>query len=83
MKIHELISRPIIRNDQSEEFLNKMSDNEIMQWEMEISQSLIADGVKQQFPEWNAAFLSKLIDWSIMYDIIKENEQTRNDIRTI
>ena len=31
IEIEELIKRPIIRSDKPEEFLNKMTDNEIRQ----------------------------------------------------
>lgn len=34
--IPELVDRPIIRNDKSEEFLNKMTDEEIQEWEKQI-----------------------------------------------
>ena len=72
--IKELIKRPIIRNDQSEEYLNKMTYEEILQWEAEIDQSLLAAGVDKKFPDWNAAFLGKIIDRSILYDLMKLGE---------
>ena len=53
--IEELIKRPIIRNDKPEEFLNKMTDDEIRQWEIEVEQTLLKEGVVQKFPDWNAA----------------------------
>lgn len=67
IKIEELIKRPIIRNDKSEEFLNKMTDDEIRQWENEVKQNLLEQGVVQKFPDWNVAFLAKSIDTSILY----------------
>ena len=72
LKLMELINRPIIRNDKSCEFLNKMTDEEIKTWEKEIEQNLIEEGVPQKFPEWNAAFLAKEIDYEIMYEIFKD-----------
>jgi hypothetical protein len=72
--IKELIKRPIIRNDHSEEYMNKMTDEEILQWEAEIDQSLLAEGVDKKFPDWNAAFLAKIIDRSILYNLMKLGE---------
>ena len=69
--IEELIKRPIIRDDRPEEFLNKMTDDEIRQWETEVEQNLLEDGVIQKFPDWNAAFLAKSIDRSILYNLFK------------
>jgi hypothetical protein len=74
IKIEELIKRPIIRDDKSEEFLNKMNDDEIKQWEDEIEQKLLLEGVPQKFPEWNAAFMSKEIDMGILYNLLKKYE---------
>lgn len=69
--IEELVKRPIIRNDRPEEFLNKMTDDEIRQWEIEVEQNLLEEGVVQKFPDWNAAFLAKSIDRSILYNLFK------------
>jgi len=69
--IEELIKRPIIRNDKPEEFLNKMTDDEIRQWEIEVEQTLLKEGVVQKFPDWNAAFLAKSIDRGILYNLFK------------
>lgn len=72
LTIEQLISRPIIRNDNSHEFLNKMTDEEIRQWEKEIEHNLIEEGVSKKFPDWNAAIVSKVIDTDIIYIIIKK-----------
>lgn len=69
--IEELIKRPIIRNDKPEEFLNKMTDDEIRQWEIEVEQNLLEEGVVQKFPDWNAAFFAKCIDRGILYNLFK------------
>lgn len=71
IEIEELIKRPIIRSDKPEEFLNKMTDNEIRQQEVEVEQNLLEDGVIQKFPDWNASFLAKTIDRSILYNLFK------------
>ena len=71
--IEELIKRPIIRNDRPEEFLNKMTDEEIKQWEIEVEQILLEEGTVQKFPDWNVAFLTKCIDRGILYNLFKNN----------
>jgi hypothetical protein len=69
--IQELIKRPIIRNDKAEEFLNKMTDEEIHQWEKEVEKILLGEGVVQRFPDWNVEFLAKTIDRGILYELFK------------
>lgn len=76
--LEELIKRPIIRNDKPEEFLNKMTVEEIEQWEAETEVILLQEGVKKIFPDWNAAFLARTIDRSILYSILKENMKLLN-----
>ena len=71
LKIEELIKRPIIRSDNAEEFLNKMTDEEIRQWEKEVEDNLLEAGVVQKFPDWNAEFLAKTIDRAILYNLFK------------
>jgi len=65
--LKNFVKRPIIRNDTAEEFLNKMTDDEIK----EIEEELIKKGVPKKFPEWNSAYLAKIIDIGILYTIIK------------
>jgi hypothetical protein len=72
ISIQELIKRPIIRNDKPEEFLNKMTDQEINQYEKEIEQILSEEKVNKIFPDWNAAFLAKTIDRGILYKLFKQ-----------
>lgn len=69
--IEDLVKRPIIRNDRPEEFLNKMTDDEIRQLEIEVEQNLLEEGVAQKFPDWNASFSSKIIDRCILYNLLK------------
>ena len=67
VKIGELIARPLIRNDQTYDFLNKMTDEEIDQWDKEVAEMLKEEKVPEIFPDWNAAYLAKLIDRQILY----------------
>lgn len=69
--LKELIERPIIRNDYDEERMNKMTDDEIKQYEKEVEQILL-ECVIQKYPDWNAAYLSKHIDRDILYKLFKK-----------
>lgn len=71
IKIDELIKRPIIRNDQIFEFLNKMTDDEIEQYYHEIYLILENEGWDKKFPDINAGSMSKIIDTDILYNILK------------
>jgi hypothetical protein len=79
MDIHELINKPIIRNDYDEEWLNKMTDEEIEAWEDEMLEECIKAGIPYKFPDINGALISKHIDTTILYKIFKiANEQQHN-----
>ena len=58
IKIEELIKKPIIRNDKFPDFLNKMTDEEIKQFEKEVAYNLSEDNIEPKFPDWNAAFMA-------------------------
>jgi hypothetical protein len=72
ISLKELIDRPVIRNDRPDKWMNKMTDEEIWQWEDEVHQVLIAEGVPETFPEFNADFLAKCIDRDILYALLSE-----------
>jgi 16S rRNA C967 or C1407 C5-methylase (RsmB/RsmF family) len=69
LTIQELIQRPVIRNDNAYEFLNKMTNEEIEQWDKEVMEILKDEKTPEKFPDWNAAYLSKMIDRQILYDL--------------
>ena len=71
LEISNLIERDLIRNDYPFEFLNKMTDQEINQWEKEVKEILLEEGVHNTFPEWNSAFLREIIDRDILYNLFK------------
>jgi 16S rRNA C967 or C1407 C5-methylase (RsmB/RsmF family) len=77
LTIQELIQRPIIRNDNAYEFLNKMTNEEIEQWDKEVEQMLKDENVPDMFPDWNAAYLAKVIDRQILYDLFIEANNTK------
>jgi hypothetical protein len=80
LKIGELIKKPIIRNDNAYEFLNKMTDKEIKQWDKETVQMLKDEKVPEVFPDWNSAYLAKLIDAQIIYELFcGEHLKVRNN----
>lgn len=79
LSIVELINRPIIRNDKPYEFLNKMTDEELKQWDDETVELLREENVKSIFPDWNAAYLAKMIDSQILYELfVKGYDYTKN-----
>ena len=80
--MEELIARPIIRNDNVYEFLNKMTDEEIDQWDKEVAEILKEEKVPEIFPDWNAAYLAKTIDRQILYELFLEGNSTNKIIST-
>jgi|LauGreDrversion4_2_1035121.scaffolds.fasta_scaffold01706_10 hypothetical protein len=71
IKIKELLERPIIRNDYDEEWMNKMTDDELNQFDRESLQLCIEEGTPEKYPDINAACLSKHIDRGILYKLHK------------
>ena len=71
IKIQDLVGRPIIREDQVEEFMNKMTDEELKIMESEISDILKSENVEQKFPDWNSSYLAKIVDRGILYRLIQ------------
>ena len=71
LTVKELLKRPIIRDDQPHEYLNKMTDEEIERRYAEIDAILEADGVPKVYPDWNAAHLAKIIDSHVLYQCFK------------
>jgi hypothetical protein len=71
IKIQELIERPIIRTDFDEERMNKMTDDELSQYNKESYEMCINEGTPNKYPDINAAILSKHIDRCILYKLFK------------
>ena len=72
--IQELLERPIIRNDYNEEWMNKMTDEELNQFDEETYQICIQEQTPENYPDINAACLSKHIDRNILYELLKEDK---------
>ncbi len=70
--LKELIERPIIRNDFYEEWRNKMTNDELIQFDKESYDICISNGIPNRYPEINSACLSKHIDRDIAYNILKK-----------
>jgi len=69
--IQELMSRPIIRNDYDEEWMNKMTEEELNQFDKESYEICLKEGIENKYPDINAACLAKHIDRSILYKLFK------------
>ena len=69
--LQELIDRPTIRNDQPHEYMNKMTDIELVERKMEVNKILKDEGVSEKFPDWNTSYLSVIIDTDIFYNMYK------------
>lgn len=81
LKFDELLKRPVIRDDQIAEFLNKMTDDEIKQWDKEVELTLEEEKIPKVFPDWNAAYYAKIIDRDILYRLFKEGSQKDYEIK--
>lgn len=57
--LRELVNRPVIRNDQPHEWLNKMTDDEIAAY-------------KNNLPANGAEATAKMVDRDILYTIFKD-----------
>jgi len=79
-KVIDLLNKPIIRDDRPHEWQNKMTDEQIQQWDKEAREFCIEEGTPNKFPDLNAAHLAKEIDTGILYDLFKlaTPEQMKN-----
>ena len=71
ISLEELLQRPIIRNDFDEEWMNKMTDDELDQFDKESYQICLEEGTPEKFPDINSACLAKHIDRGILYNILE------------
>ena len=69
LTISTLLGRPAIRDDQAFEFLNRMTDKEIDQWDSETMEMLREEQVQEVFPDWNSAYLAKCVDRQILFEL--------------
>jgi len=78
--LKSLVNKPIIRDDYSEEFLNKMTDAEIEDWEHDVKTSMIKDKIPEKYPDWGSAYTCRVIDSSILYQLFKESENVKKGL---
>lgn len=71
--ITELIERPNIRDEfeDNEIWMNKMTDEELEQFDEESRLMCIEEGVEEKYPDMNAAIISKHIDRGILYKLFQ------------
>jgi antitoxin component of RelBE/YafQ-DinJ toxin-antitoxin module len=67
--IDDLINRTAERQDMPYEFLNKMTNAELIKWEQEVEAQLDAEHVRHF--DRQQAFIAKTVDRQILYDLIK------------
>ena len=72
ISIEELVERPLIRNNFNEEWMNKMTNKELDQFEKESLEMCMEEGTPEKYPNINAACLSKHIDRCILYELLKQ-----------
>lgn len=69
ISIEELIKKPIIRNDKFPNFLNKMTDEEIKQFDKELDEILLEEkNIKENF-DYQTEWLTKVINRDILYNL--------------
>ena len=70
--IPDLVKRPIIRNDFKVEWMNKMTDEELQQFDKECYDMCMGDGLPEKYQNVNTGCLSKYIDRGILYNLFKQ-----------
>jgi len=71
--LHALVFRPIIRKDMPEEFLNKMTDEELLVWYDELRVEFMKQGVDESMPRWKLMFEEKVKERKDIYELFKDN----------
>jgi hypothetical protein len=71
ISIMELLDRPIIGNRYALEFMNKMTEEENIQYEKELNVIMRESKTPEKYPDWNSEYLAKTIDRQILYDVLK------------
>ena len=72
----ELLERPNIRDnfEDNDVWMNKMTDEELDQFDSESRQMCIEEGIEEKYPDINASILSKHIDRGILYKLFQMSE---------
>ena len=65
--LKELITRPIIRTDQSSEVFNKMTDDELNEWEERHDRIIEEKLIYDPSSTYGSLYTSHVIDFDILY----------------
>ena len=76
ISVKDLIDRETIRDNFNEEWMNKMTDEELKQWDEEAYAICLEEGTPNKFLDLNAAHLTKHIDRGILYELFKLGDYT-------
>lgn len=73
LKLQALVFRRIIRKDMPEEFLNKMTDEELLQWYGEVKEKLLKKGIDESMMTWKFEFEEIIKERKDIYELFKDN----------
>lgn len=73
LKLQALVYRPVIRTDMPEEFLNKMTDAELLTWYDELRIEFLKQGLDESMPRWKLMFEEKVVERRNIYEIFNDN----------
>lgn len=77
LKLQALVYRPIIRSDMPEEFLNKMTDAELLQWFSELKVELLKRGIDESMMTFKSKFDEVILERKDIYEIFKEHYERK------
>ncbi len=73
LPLQALVFRTVIRNDMPEEFLNKMTDDEISTWYEEFKQEQLKIGIDESMPIFKLRFEEKIKERKDIYELFMDN----------
>lgn len=68
-----MVFRSLVRNDMPEEFFNKMTDNELIQWGKEVDDILYSEGLDKDMISWGMRFNEIVKMRKDIYELFKEH----------
>jgi hypothetical protein len=72
ISIEELIDRPILHYQYEEEWMNKMTDEEILQYESEVRDILVRENIFNKDISIKDARLAKFNNRTTLYKLVKQ-----------
>lgn len=73
LPLQALVFRKFKRTDMPEEFLNKMTDEELIQWGKEMDEILYAEGLNKDMVSWKIRFNEIVKMRKDIYELFGEN----------